>query len=171
MRWRNCRFCSQLWVINMRRRVSYSWGALKSSTLFQSQYCSLQLHSDCYYSALALAPASLSPETIGVISDGAIWSVYAEREFDVSSPAQTIKLLLCMMFKGHHHQRHRITRSKCRLASYCCCCYQDRTSSASLSCVVALIPARHNCKHKMRVILIDSKRIIMILYFQYIRSP
>ena len=68
---------------------------------------------------------------------------------------QTFKLLLCMMFKGHHNQRHRITRSKCRLASYCCCCYQDRTSSASLSCVVALIPARHNCRHKMRVILID----------------
>ena len=74
--WRNCRFCSQLWVINMRRRVSYSWGALKSSTLFQSRYCSLQLHSDCYYSGSGSGPRSL--ETIGVISAEVIWSVYTD---------------------------------------------------------------------------------------------
>ena len=31
--------------------------------------------------------SDLSLETIGVISAGAIWSVYAEGEFDVSAPA------------------------------------------------------------------------------------
>ena len=78
--WRNCRFCSQLRVINMRRRVSYSWGALKSSTLFQSRYCSLQLHSDCYYSGSGSGPRSL--ETIGVISAEVIWSVYTAGGLD-----------------------------------------------------------------------------------------
>ena len=33
-----------------------------------------------------------------------------------------------------------------------CCSYQDRTSSAEPSCVVALIPARPNRKYKMRVL-------------------
>ena len=108
--WRNCRFCSQLWVINMRRRVSYSWGALKISTLLQSRYCSLQLHSDCYYSGSG--PRSL--ETIGVISAEVIWSVYTEGGLSRCNKHHTACVLRWIL-KGQIRQRHRITRSKCRL--------------------------------------------------------
>ena len=113
--WRNCRFCSQLWVINMRRRVSYSWGALKISTLH------------CYNPDIAhynytptvitpsLAPAlSLSLETIGVISAEVIWSVYTEGGLSRCIKHQTACVLRWIL-KGQIKQRHRITRSKCRL--------------------------------------------------------
>ena len=144
---RNCRFCSQLWVIDMRRRVSYSWGALKITTLFQSRYCSLQLYSDCYYSCSDSGPHSL--ETIGVISAEVIWSVYTEGGLDVLS----IQPPLCIRMDS---KRSRLSETqdnqKQVQAESGCCSYQDRTSSAEPSCVVALIPARPNRRHKMRVL-------------------
>ena len=72
------------------------------------------------------------------------------------------------MLKGHNNdQRHRITRSKCRLelASCCCCSYQDRTSSAFQLC-----SGSHPCQTQLQTQNEGMKDDVMMMCALYLVS-